>query len=79
MKDPAIPDQYYKDVLTGIEMNFSFDTKRGWMVSFPHKQPEYLSEISYPETPEKYKAQIEQFYKDLEEKYQMWGKENVEK
>lgn len=34
MKDHNICSQYYKDLESGVEMLFRFDTQRGWSVSF---------------------------------------------
>ena len=78
MKDHNICSQYYKDLESGVEMLFRFDTQRGWMVSF--QTPNFIDlplgyKVSYPPTPEKYKEQIDKFYKDLDEKYQVWREE----
>lgn len=73
MKDAIIPNQYYKDILTGVEMNFTFHLPYGWCVSFPNidsvESLDYLPKVEYPETPEKYKPQIKQFFKNLEKRY----------
>lgn len=77
-KEHNIPNHYYKDLESGIEMLFRFDTRYGWSVSFVNEDSIEVHKyfhIDFPKTPEKYKAQIDEFYINLEKKYQQWSKE----
>lgn len=76
MKDHNICSQYYKDLESGVEMLFQFDTQRGWSVSFINLEDEQDVKfiVPFPKDPEKYKEQIDKFYKDLEEKYAVYSK-----
>lgn len=66
-------NQYYKCPTTGVEMIFRFSRGSGWGVSFPFgiKQMRKLKEagirVPFPETPDEYKQEVEDFYKRLEE------------
>ena len=64
MKDHNICSQYYKDLESGVEMLFRFDTQRGWSVSFINLEDEQDVKfvVPFPKDPEKYKEHYSEPY-----------------
>lgn len=66
-------NQYYKCPTTGVEMIFRFSRGSGWAVGFPFERMGFDTlhnqniKVPFPETPDEYKQEVEDFYKRLEE------------